>query len=196
MNIAIILLAAGSSTRMGQSKQLLKVNGETLLVRSIKEALLVSTHVVVVLGANFEEHNLLIAHFPVTVVENTRWEKGMGSSLKAALNHILEKSTPVEAVLILMCDQPLLTSGHLKKLIHKSKETEKLIVASAYAKALGVPALFKKAVFAKLSALGDKDGAKKILKELRDSVFSVDFPGGEIDLDTKEDYEGFVGKQD
>ena len=98
----------------------------------------------------------------------------------------------LDSVLILVCDQPFLKAELLEKIIEASKETKNSIVASAYGKTVGVPALFKRPVFQNLLLLNDKDGAKAILQELSNSVVTVNFPGGEVDLDTMEDYESFV----
>ena len=89
MDISIILLAAGASSRMGQSKQLLLIEGEPLLLRSVKIALSGKPHhVVVVLGAGEHEHSNIIKHLPVEIVINTHWKNGMGSSIKAGLAHL------------------------------------------------------------------------------------------------------------
>ena len=192
MEPGIIILAAGSSTRMGQSKQLLEINGQSLLEHAASEALRVSNMVLVVLGAQYEKHHAAIVQLPVHSVENKHWKKGMGGSLKTGLSYMLSGFPMLDSVLILVCDQPFLKAELLEKIIEASKETKNSIVASAYGKTVGVPALFKRPVFQNLLLLNDKDGAKAILLELSNSVVTVNFPGGEVDLDTMEDYESFV----
>ena len=73
MEPGIIILAAGSSTRMGQSKQLLEINGQSLLEHAASEALRVSNMVLVVLGAQYEKHHAAIVQLPVHSVENKHW---------------------------------------------------------------------------------------------------------------------------
>ena len=193
--ISLILLAAGSSSRMGQSKQLLLIEGEPLLLRSIKTALTSSLeNIAVVLGAEEEKHRSVIAHLPVQIIYNPTWESGMGSSLKAGLNHLLTIQPHLHAVIIMVCDQPLLTSSHLDKIITTYKKTKKRIVASYYSNASGVPALFDKSLFSELLTITDEQGAKKILSKYSDTAVAVDFPGGEIDLDTWEEYQNFKDK--
>lgn len=189
--LSILLLAAGSSSRLGRSKQLLKVESESLLLRSSNLSLQVSKNVFVVLGSNFEEHVQSIKHLSVAIVENKEWERGLGSSLKAGLRQIVEKNPETKSVLILVCDQPLLTSSHLSKLAEVGEATNKLIVSSLYNNVLGVPALFKKELFNELLKLDDSEGARKLIQQKKNDVEIVDFPGGEIDLDTPEDVKKF-----
>lgn len=191
-HIAVIILAAGSSSRLGQSKQLLKVDGQPLLQRTVQAAAEAGfENTFVVLGANAEAHEKAIAQFPVHVVQNPDWAKGMGNSLKYGLKKVIEKLPHTTAVLVLVCDQPFLTSSHLKKMIDSVEHTQADIVTSTYQGTRGVPALFKKNVFGKLFLLGDEQGARKIIESHNGAVHAIAFPKGEIDLDTPEDLENF-----
>ncbi|HEY5826644.1 MAG TPA: nucleotidyltransferase family protein [Cyclobacteriaceae bacterium] len=195
-SISLLLLAAGSSSRMGQSKQLLLIENEPLLLRSTKAALASSfENVVVVLGARENEHRSVIAHLPIQIVVNQHWEDGMGSSLKKGLSHLLNDLPTTQAVLIMVCDQPLLTSSHLDKIIGVYKQRKKCIVASRYADSVGVPALFDQTVFSELLNMGDNHGAKKLINQHPERLALVDFQGGEIDLDTWEEYQDFKNKR-
>ncbi len=189
MDVGIILLAAGSSSRMGTSKQLLDVHGTPLLTHSAGIAVQSGIgEVVVVLGANEREHRKTLRRLPVEIVVNQLWQRGMGGSLKAGLNHLLAMKPSIQSVLVMVCDQPLLTSDHLKKLYLKHQESNSPITASRYSEVNGVPAIFAKSLFPSLAALADDHGAKKIIDQLSDQAASVEFTGGEIDLDTPEDY--------
>jgi molybdenum cofactor cytidylyltransferase len=185
--LAILILAAGSSSRLGQSKQLIKVSGETLLERTTRMALEVCHNVFVVLGSNSETHVKTINHFPVFIIENAKWEKGMGSSLKSGLHQVLSVKPETESVMILVCDQPMLTTAHLEKLIEEAKTSEKKIISSSYKNVWGVPALFKKEIFPTLNSIEDEEGARKIIQRINQEVLPIDFKGGEIDIDTPED---------
>jgi molybdenum cofactor cytidylyltransferase len=188
-DVAIILLAAGSSSRMGKSKQLISIQGETLLEKSVKTALhSKGKNIIVVLGANEAQHRGVIEDLPVSIVYNPHWQNGMGSSIKSGLKRITIKS---EALIIMVCDQPLLTSSHLDTLIDHYKSTRTPIVASSYSGVIGVPALFDKSLFARLSLLEDSQGAKKIIESGKEFTDSVNFPEGSIDLDTPEDLHQF-----
>jgi molybdenum cofactor cytidylyltransferase len=191
--IGIIILAAGSSTRMGQSKQLLSIEGEPLILRSVKAAIETQLKkIVVVLGSREEQHRAVIQNMPLDIIYNKAWQKGMGSSIKAGLDKLLTNNILCEAVIILVCDQPLLTTRHIQLLIEKYQHSKKPIVASRYSESDGVPALFSKHYFPVLLAMDDRFGAKKIIQEYQADVETILFPEGQIDLDTMEDYYTFI----
>lgn len=193
--MAIILLAAGSSSRMGQSKQLLEIDGETLLKRAAEVAYACAgSHTLVVLGSEPEVHAKVIAHLPVHVLINRDWQKGMGSSLKAGITYLVESAPEVTAILTMVCDQPLVTKAYLDKLIQQHQLNPHKVIASSYASTVGVPALFPKALVTSMLKLEDQHGAKKILEQHANSVETVDFPEGAIDIDTSKDYEEFLSR--
>ena len=114
MEIGIIVLAAGSSSRMGRSKQLLEIDGQPLLCRCVDHALAASpSQVVVVLGANEKPHRELLEKLPVQIVSNFYWKTGMGSSIKTGLNYLIQSNGELDGVILMVCDQPALTSEHL-----------------------------------------------------------------------------------
>lgn len=181
-------MAAGSSSRLGQSKQLILVDGKTLLEKSVLAALNSGAeHVVVVLGAQATLHNKAIENLPVKIIINEEWKKGMGNSLKAGLNYVVTKYPETEAVIVIVCDQPFLTSEHLKKLITSFQKNPTEIVASSYNQIKGVPALFSRSMFSQLFQLEDIQGARKVIQFHKGSMQLAEFPKGEIDLDTPED---------
>ncbi len=193
MKIGIILLAAGSSSRMGQSKQLLEIGGEQLLLKSTQVALQsIAEKVIVVLGANESDHRKVIEQLSCEIIVNKDWQLGMGSSLKKGLAELLLIAPKLEAVLVMVCDQPLLTTEHLNAIIKKFELTKGHIVASYYSGSAGVPALFDKSLFEKLLNVEDQAGAKKILIQHKEIVQTIDFAQGAIDLDTPEDYQTFI----
>lgn len=193
MKTGIIVLAAGSSSRLGQSKQMLDIGGETLLLKTVKAA--IDSHegsIAVVLGANEKEHRKMLSGLPVDIVYNEDWVKGMGGSLKIGLQHLMSGNSSLEAIVVLVCDQPLLRRENITNLILSYQENKKSIIASRYSQIPGVPVLFDKVYFPELMALPDDQGAKKIILQNPEDVFEVDFPGGEIDLDTDADYKAFI----
>jgi molybdenum cofactor cytidylyltransferase len=188
-----IILAAGSSSRMGQSKQLLKVGGESLLrktINAVRDSPV--DQIAVVLGADLQMHQKEIADLPVHSIFNADWEKGMGSSLKSGLRLMEERYPACEAVLVTVCDQPLLTAVHVEKLISTYQSGKKPIVASCYSDSPGVPVLFGRLMFKKLYEMDDRHGAKKIIKDAIELTSLVDFPEGAIDLDTLDDWKNFT----
>jgi molybdenum cofactor cytidylyltransferase len=184
-SVSILILAAGSSSRLGTSKQLLRVEGQTLLSKTIKTALNSSTgNISVVLGSDHEIHQQSIADLNVDTIINPAWQSGMGSSIKAGLHHLMSVKKGLAGVIILVCDQPLLSSDHINSILKTRTHTGKNIVASAYSDSQGVPAFFSEKYFAELLDLGDDEGAKK--------VAVVSFPEGASDIDTMDDYRAFL----
>lgn len=187
--ITALLLAAGSSSRMGQSKQLLLVDSVPLLRKTVLTALEANTnHVAVVLGYNAGQHQQIIQDLNVDIIKHPGWQEGMGSSLKAGVSHILKNHPDTQAILVLVCDQPHITSEHLNALISNYQTSQAPIIASAYASTVGVPVLFDKSKFAELLELDNTQGARKILEKNLSAVLSVEFPEGEVDIDTPDDY--------
>ncbi len=180
MPVSVIILAAGSSSRMGQSKQLLPWKGGTLLTHAIKTAIdSRAGQVYVVLGDKENKHREAIADLPVTIVSNPSWSKGMGSSIKAGLKAAKDS----EAALIMVCDMPFVTKDHLNNLIEHFEKTKQGIVASKYLDTVGVPALFGKERFYELMAIGDNEGARKVITNA-----TVVLLESGLDVDTPEDY--------
>jgi len=92
-------------------------------------------------------------------------------------------------VILMVCDQPHVSVEHLQQLMQQKLDTGKGIVASYYKNTMGVPVLFDKLFFPELLALKGQEGAKKLLLQFEQEVAAVPFPLGEVDVDTREDYE-------
>ncbi len=188
--IAAIILAAGSSSRMGIPKQLLPYRETNLLCHSINIALRSDCRpVIVVLGAYFEQIYPNIVSSPIYIVKNENWERGMGTSIKKGIQALIQIEPNIEAVIIILCDQPFLSLAVISQLLEMYSTTYQPIIASEYANTVGVPALFKRLVFPDLMNLKSIEGAKQVIKKYEQSVFRISFPRGEIDLDTPQDYE-------
>jgi molybdenum cofactor cytidylyltransferase len=119
------------------------------------------------------------------VVENTEWRRGVGTSICRGLRQL---PGSVDAVVLLACDQPFVDAVVVGKLTAAREETIRPIVASCYANTLGVPALFDRSCFEELLALPDDSGAKRLIGNRPNDVFSVAFEQGAIDIDTPEDF--------
>src|ERR1035438_3469407 len=109
---ASILLAAGSSSRLGKPKQLLHFDGETLLRRTARLAIEADCSPnIVVLGAFADELKPQLDGLDTKILVNENWAEGMGSSMALAVNWLLQQPTAPAAILILVCDQPNLPSA-------------------------------------------------------------------------------------
>lgn len=186
----IIILAAGASTRMGAPKQQLIYQGKTLLQHAIQTALSSGcTPVIVVLGAHAMIISPEVPKELVTMIENKDWEEGMSSSIRTGISALQEKAPLATGVILMVCDQPHVSVEHLQQLMQQKLDTGKGIVASYYKNTMGVPVLFDKLFFPGLLALKGQEGAKKLLLQFEQEVAAVPFPLGEVDVDTREDYE-------
>jgi len=188
---ALLLLAAGASARMGRPKQLLPYRGRTLLRHAAETAAATGcAPLVLVTGALHEELAAEVAGLPFRVVRNAAWETGMASSIRAGLAAV----PPLAAVLIMLCDQPLVTTDLLRKLMAEQHRTQAPIVAAAYGDALGVPAVFAPAVRPALLALHGAQGASRLIAGLGAAVGRVPFAEGLLDVDTTEEYNQLLAR--
>jgi molybdenum cofactor cytidylyltransferase len=192
-NIAIIILAAGTSSRLGSPKQLLSYKGKNLLRHTVDEALETGcASVFVVLGANSELLRKELKDKPVSIVENTGWQEGMASSIRYGLETITKTILRPNSIIFMVCDQPYVSSSLLLSLMKKKNETGMPIVASSYEDKTGTPALFHRSLFPALMELTGDKGARKLIADNPGKVATVPFPEGITDIDTKEDYEKLV----
>lgn len=174
--VAAVVLAAGGSTRLGSAKQLVRLHGETLLDRAVRVAREAGcAPVVVVLGARAEEIQRVCSLDGTTVVLNTSWQEGMGSSVRVGIAALPSDTC---AAVVLACDQPAVTAAHLRALVAREED----VVASCYAGRRGVPACFRAAIFADLLELRGDQGARALIQK----ATAIDLPDGELDIDTPE----------
>ncbi|MCR9015675.1 nucleotidyltransferase family protein [Aquiflexum gelatinilyticum] len=184
----VIILAAGSSSRLGQPKQLLEFNGKTLLEIAVEAAQnSLAQSCVVVLGANAELISSSIKNIHVDKVVNENWKNGMASSMQKGLKYLMENSDP-DQVILMLSDQPFVNKEILNLLITNKLNTNSEIIACRYKETFGVPVLFSKKYFPELLSLTGNEGAKKLVMAHQDDLHAIDFPKGAIDIDTMEDY--------
>jgi molybdenum cofactor cytidylyltransferase len=184
----VIILAAGSSSRLGQPKQLLEFKGKTLLeiaVEAAQNSLADSS--VIVLGANADLIVEKILHTKVDRVVNENWENGMASSMQKGLKYLMQNSDN-DQIILMLSDQPFVDSKILNLLIENKLNTNSEIIACRYKETFGVPVLFTKKYFPELLSLTGNEGAKKLVMAHQDDLYAIDFPKGAIDIDTLEDY--------
>lgn len=192
--LAIIILAAGNSSRLGSPKQLLPYAQKTLLQHAIDSAKASSAanDVIVVLGSRKTLIENKIDHNEITIVENSNWESGIASSIKAGVNALKDISTENDAIILMACDQPFASAEILKSLVHEQARSGKAIVGCSYENTKGIPALFHKSIFSELLSLEGDIGAKKLFEKYREEVSFISFQDGGIDIDTTEDYKNLT----
>ena len=113
----------------------------------------------------------------------------MSSSIRTGLHELMMTRPEIDAVVVMLADQPLVTAALINQLVDVRRNTGKRIVASAYGMVLGVPALFSRELFADITALNANEGARQVIANHPDDVASVCFPEAAVDVDTPRDYE-------
>ncbi|MEG4206637.1 nucleotidyltransferase family protein [Microcoleus sp. Pol7_A1] len=193
--IGLIILAAGSATRMGRPKQLLSYQGRSLILHAVEVALAsLCQPIIVVLGAYVEQIKPELMLKAVQVVENSQWQEGMSSSIRAGISMLLKTNSKLDAVIISLADQPLVSPQIFNQLIQSYQETQKVIIASKYNETTGVPALFSNALFPELMQLEGDKGAKALIQKYIDTGVILLIPEAAIDIDTPDDYKQLLLK--
>jgi len=189
--VGIVLLAAGASKRLGGEtpKQLLPYKGQSFL-RYVTRILCasVSSPIIIVLGAHAKRLLPELNDLPVYSIVNPQWEEGMGTSVRAGVLALQERASDLDALIVTLCDQPLLTSEHLNALVTAHASGAKIVV-SEYGAAIGPPCLFDRTLFDELTALSGDEGARRVIRRHESAVVKVPFPAGAFDIDTAADYE-------
>ena len=183
--IAMIILAAGASNRMGRNKQLLPWKNHNLIKHVISNGSKASLKsIFVVLGANAEEIANSLSTENIEIIINPFWKEGMGTSIASVMHNFTKNKITYDAVLIALVDQPLLEDKHYKKLIYKYINTYKNIVATQMRGGVGVPAILNSKYFKELGKLKENYGARAIIAANSGDVLSLKPIGQIVDIDT------------
>ena len=179
--IVPVVLAAGQSRRFGDgSKQLVEIDGEAMVARTVRA---VGEIAPAVLVAGHDAENVMRAAGAPFAVINDRHDRGIGTSIAAAARALGDSA---DALLLCLADQPWIPAAHYRALAAAWEGVPGRIVASSYRDTLGVPALFDSATFPALAALEGDRGAKRVIAAWQDGVSTV--PLQEYrDVDTPED---------
>jgi molybdenum cofactor cytidylyltransferase len=183
-NVFAIVLAAGTASRFGRTKQIEIVEGNTLVGHAMNVAREVCGIRTVLVVGHDSGPVIQAAGEPAYLVVNDDYEDGIGGSIATAVRAIAHVA---DAVLVTLADQPLITAAHLDSLIDAWSGAREEIVATSFADALGPPVLFPPNAFGKLSKLSGDVGARSLLGDEAFSVTTIDFADAAIDVDTPED---------
>lgn len=186
-NIGGILLAAGGSSRLGEPKQFIVYKGKTLIRRAAETLLASGCSPVVVVVGDDERSISELESLEVHIVRNEEWRSGMGSSLKLGLARVLEINAAIEAVVVILCDQPFVTSAKIEELCSDFRVSYSQIVAAEYNGTRGVPALFSRDTFSELSSIPNEKGARDLIRSSDFTLLTVEMPEAALDIDTQED---------
>lgn len=187
-HVAGILLAAGSSSRLGDHiKQLLDWQGRTLIEVAVDTALAAGLEpVIVVVGAHADRVRAKIADRNVIIVENEDWPRGQSTSVRAGLTTL---PAEVEAAVFMPIDQPNLTPAIIRELIDVHLSTHKPIVVASVKGQRTTPTLFQRALFADMLNIEGDRGARQIIDANPSRVAQVEVDARcVVDIDTLEEY--------
>lgn len=187
--LAAILLAAGASRRLGQPKQLVKRNGESLVRRSAGLLVkLAADPIVVVAGFQAEKTIHELQDMPLTLVTNQDWEQGMGGSIACGVRHI---PPDVDGVLVMLCDQWCLDSNDLFLLKSAWISDISGIIVSEWNNGKldisGPPVIFPGSIMHELIFVKGNQGAKSIIDRHKGIVHPVEVRNAAYDLDEASD---------
>lgn len=186
INIAVLIMAAGGSTRLDSPKQLLQWGKDYLINHIIQTALSANIGpITVVLGSRVQEIQKILLAKNLQLVINPDWQSGMSSSIKVGIASL---ESDVDAALIMLVDQPFVTSGLLSQLVLKMTDGNYEITAPRVAGQQCNPVLFSRSLFAEIMKISGDRGAKTLIKDRQ--VGWVDWPDERLilDIDSKEDY--------
>ncbi len=200
---ALIVLAAGQSSRMGSPKQL-KLLGEKKLIEHAVESGLSSQcrKILVVLGCKQE---MIRTHLNaitdkagrrLELISNQNWQSGMASSIVAAIEFLSRtENSYIKAAIISSCDQPYFRAEKINKMIELYKSSDQTrIIASNYEGINGIPALFPRVFFGQLQQLKGEKGARPIIEAQKARLIQMDFPEAAFDIDTEAELKNYLEK--
>jgi molybdenum cofactor cytidylyltransferase len=195
MHLVTLILAAGSSSRMGSIKQLLSINGKTLLQHTLDLSTKIkSKKTLCVLGAHAEEIMQKVDGENIEFIINKNHKLGLSTSIISGIEYLQKEKILFDGLFILLADQPAIKEDYYDEMMCLFSEKRTKIIASNYGNTLGVPAIFP-AVFTDdlLQIKGDK-GAKEFLQKNKKSTLSPQTSVNLLDIDTPNDYKNFIKK--
>jgi CTP:molybdopterin cytidylyltransferase MocA len=184
--IGVIVLAAGSSTRLGHPKQLIEHEGLPLVRRAAMAATDAgAAEVIVVVGSGAQNVVAAIGDIArVSIALNPDWESGMASSLTTGLKEA--QALDLEAVMVMTTDQPLIDIASLRQLMAAFDDQHR-IIASSYDDIVGVPVVFGSEHFDTLMKLKGDEGAGRWLRARLKEVTQIEVQSASVDIDTPAD---------
>lgn len=198
---AAIILAAGSSSRMGAGRHKLMLPlGDRPVLAHVIAATLASraAPIIIVLGHQAEEVHARItpytAHRSITVIKNDDYMKGMSTSIHAGVRALLRRDDTPDSALIILGDQPLMTAQIIDTLIAARRATGRRIVVPLYNGQRGNPVLFAASLFAELMEITGDEGARSVVQRHRQEIATVELGDAmaSYDVDTWEAYQQIV----
>ena len=214
---AALILAAGTSSRMGAGRhKLLLPLGDRPVIAHVVDAALASQARPILIVAGYQAATLravldyALAQPQVIFLENTDYQQGMSSSLRRGMQElqkmnmrttqtetttdVTENTLLIDSAVILLGDQPLVTSHIIDALLAARQTTNKRIIAPLYQGKRGHPMLFSTGLFPEFLHISGDEGGRSVVETHRDEIATVERPEitSQYDVDTWEAYQQVV----
>jgi molybdenum cofactor cytidylyltransferase len=192
-SVAGVVLAAGTSTRMGRNKLFLEVEGKPLVRHVVERASKAGFDpLFVVLGHEADLVQRALDGLPYRPVTNPDYERGVNSSLRAGIQAASE--TPASAAVVMLADMPFVTTAMMATLIDTYRRSGAPLVISDYGGVNAPPMLYDRSLFGELALSEGQGCGKHVVKRHRDEAESATWPVEALtDVDEPEDYERMIG---
>lgn len=193
MQLVVLILAAGKSSRMGNIKQLLKIEGKTLIENAIETSMKIEkTSTLCVLGAHAAEIKKKVDLSNVDVTINKDYELGLSSSIISGIKHLQKQKKQFDGIFLLLADQPAIKVAYYQEMVALFSKEKKKIIASKYENGFGVPAIFPKSFIKNLLAIKGDKGAREFLQKNKKEILSPKTRVNLVDIDTPKEYETYL----
>ncbi|WP_144394943.1 nucleotidyltransferase family protein [Pleionea sediminis] len=183
IELSVLVLAGGESSRLKVCKQMIDYHGNTLIAQACRRALSVSDNVTVVTGAYRHRVEAEVSKFNVNILYTENWKQGIAVSLAYAV----KREFNVDRLLIMYCNQPFIPAEHYKALVEASKKEPKKIIASSVDGRLTIPAVIPHHLFYELTTLEKEETADLIIQDREAEVIAIDCPQAEFSVNTPAD---------
>ncbi len=180
--VAGVVLAAGSSSRLGRNKLLLQLGGTSVLRRSAHTALEAGLDpVLVVLGHELDRALAELRGLSVRPVPNPDHAAGINTSLRAGIRAV---PADAPAAVVLLADMPLVTADMIRALVERFRAGTAPMVLSSYGGVLAPPTLYARALFPELGAAQGEGCGKRVTKRHRSEAVELSWPASALaDID-------------
>jgi molybdenum cofactor cytidylyltransferase len=187
--VAGVVLAAGTSSRMGQNKLFMQVEGEPLVRRVVGRAARAGFDpLIVVVGHQADLVRQALDGIPYRPIVNPDYERGVNSSLRAGIQ--AASVTPARAAVVVLADMPFVTTAMMETLVDSYRSGDAPLVISDYGGVNAPPMLYDRSLFGELAVSEGQGCGKHVVKRHRHEAASVSWPEEALtDLDAPEDYE-------
>lgn len=191
--VTAVILSAGESSRMGEPKALLPVEGQTFIERIIRALAQAQIRdIVVILGHHAREISPKLSQLPVRIVINEEYKKGQLSSLQAAIRSL--QGEDCDGILVHLVDHPFVNPDLVEEMVTRFYESKSLIVVPTCKGRRGHPVIFSSKLFPELLAAPLETGAKQVVHAHRAETLEIETSeeGVVIDIDTPGEYKEYV----